>query len=104
MPRLFVYGSLRQPDVQRATFGRTPRSRPDELPGYELSTQQSATQNRTRNARSDSRVRGIVLQLSSAELSAADRYERRAAYLRIEVQLASGTRAWIYVHEATARR
>jgi len=35
---LFVYGSLRDPAVQRALFGRLIEGRPDALPGYRLST------------------------------------------------------------------
>jgi hypothetical protein len=33
---LFSYGTLRQPEVQRATFGREIDGRPDAIVGYEL--------------------------------------------------------------------
>ena len=32
--QLFSYGTLQQPEVQLATFGRLLDSRPDQLPGY----------------------------------------------------------------------
>jgi hypothetical protein len=34
MPLLFSYGTLRDPAVQRANFGREPAGREDRLPGY----------------------------------------------------------------------
>ena len=36
MEHLFSYGTLQQPEVQLATFGRLLDSRPDRLPGYRL--------------------------------------------------------------------
>ena len=33
---LFSYGTLRQPEVQRATFGREIEGRPDAIIGYDL--------------------------------------------------------------------
>lgn len=36
--RLFSYGTLQQPDVQIATFGRRLAGQADILPGYGLST------------------------------------------------------------------
>ena len=35
---------------------------------------------------------------TDAELAAADEYERPALYRRVEVTLASGRQAWVYVH------
>ena len=43
---------------------------------------------------------GTAFDVTDAELAAADEYERRAAYIRIETTLASGARAWVYVHGA----
>jgi hypothetical protein len=34
MALLFSYGTLQQPDVQRATFGRLLRGEPDALVGF----------------------------------------------------------------------
>ena len=42
---------------------------------------------------------GTVFEITDAELAAADEYERPAAYNRIAVTLASGKKAWVYVHD-----
>jgi gamma-glutamylcyclotransferase (GGCT)/AIG2-like uncharacterized protein YtfP len=114
MPLLFSYGTLRQDDVQRSTFGRLLQGRGDELPGFEPSAveigdwQVAATLGRTHhanvmfNGRPDSRVPGMVFEVTDAELTAADEYERIAAYTRIVVTLASGERAWVYVDARSA--
>ena len=39
----------------------------------------------------------MAFDLTDAELEASDRYEEDARYVRIEVKLASGTVAWIYL-------
>jgi gamma-glutamylcyclotransferase (GGCT)/AIG2-like uncharacterized protein YtfP len=115
VPLLFSYGTLQQRDVQLATFGRELTGRSDELPEYEPSSvriedpQAAAMWGRTHhanvtfNGRRDSRVPGTVFDVTDAELAAADEYERPAAYERIEVTLASGTRAWVYVDARSAR-
>jgi hypothetical protein len=41
-------------------------------------------------------IDGIVFRLSAAELAATDRYEVDV-YARVEVELVSGTRAFVYV-------
>jgi gamma-glutamylcyclotransferase (GGCT)/AIG2-like uncharacterized protein YtfP len=41
-------------------------------------------------------VKGIVFEITSAELAAADRYEV-AEYRRVLVTLKSGVKAWVYV-------
>ena len=110
MPMLFSYGTLQQEDVQRATFGRLLHGRADELTGFEPSQvriadlQLATADGRTHhanvafNGRAGSRVSGTVFEVSDAELAAADEYERPASYQRLAVTLASGTRAWVYVH------
>jgi hypothetical protein len=45
------------------------------------------------NGKNESRVSGTVLEITDAELAAADRYELAAAYTRIAATLASGTQA-----------
>jgi gamma-glutamylcyclotransferase (GGCT)/AIG2-like uncharacterized protein YtfP len=47
-------------------------------------------------------VSGTAFEVSEAELAAADEYEKQAAYVRIEVTLASGAQAWVYVHRRSA--
>lgn len=47
------------------------------------------------NGRPDSRVRGMVFEVTDAELAQSDTYEP-AGYTRISVLLASGEVAWVY--------
>jgi hypothetical protein len=114
MPLLFSYGTLQQQDVQRSTFGRLPQGQQDELPGFEPSlvrienAQVVAASGKTHhanvtfNGNNDSRVSGTVFEITEAELAAADRYERLAAYKRIPVLLASGKQAWVYLDARSA--
>ena len=99
MPLLFSYGTLQYDHVQRATFGRVLHGERDELPGFALSHVTAADGQTYANIRCDgvSRVAGAVFDVSGAELAAADRYEEDAAYQRVEVTLASGRRAWVYL-------
>ena len=111
MPLLFSYGTLRQGDVQVATFGRVLDGQPDELVGAELTSVRIANTefvaasggryhaNVTFNGHNESRVTGMVFTVTEAELSAADTYERPAAYVRRAVTLLSGRRAWVYVFQ-----
>jgi hypothetical protein len=114
MPLVFSYGTLQHEPVQLATFGRLLGGSRDELVGFEpslvpiedpdLIAAGSATHhaNVVFTGRADHRVAGAVFEITEAELAAADTYERRAAYRRIAVTLASGTHAWVYVHAASA--
>ena len=112
MPLIFSYGTLQQEDVQLSTFGRLLKGQRDALSGFEQSSvkiedpQVAAASGRTHhanvtfNGKTDSRVSGTVFEITDAELAAADQYERRAAYKRVAVMLASGKQAWVYVSEA----
>ena len=105
---LFSYGTLRQADVQMATFGRLLDGRPDALAGYSLSpfpigdpdvvaVSGSAVHTiagPTGNA--DDRVEGILFSITPEELAAADLYEVDGID-RIEAMLVSGQRAFVYV-------
>lgn len=114
MPLLFSYGTLQQEDVQLSTFGRLLQGQRDELPGFEPSSVRIedphvvATNGKTHhanvtfNGRRDSRVSGTVFEITDAELAAADRYERLAAYARVTAMLASGKQAWVYVDARSA--
>jgi gamma-glutamylcyclotransferase (GGCT)/AIG2-like uncharacterized protein YtfP len=104
MPRLFSYGSLQQPAVQLATFGRLPAGSRDALAGFELQDLRHGDKqlaNVIRSDRADSRVEGTVFEVTDAELAAADGYERGDAYTRIQAVLASGGEAWVYVEAAS---
>lgn len=105
---LFSYGTLRQPNVQLATFGRLLEGRPDRLAGFALSSVtimdpdvvatsgiEIHTIARATGDPADL-IPGLVLSITPAELEAADGYETDA-YTRIEVQLESGVEAFVYV-------
>lgn len=112
---LFSYGTLQQPEVQLATFGRLLDSRPDRLPGYRLAllaiddAQVVATSGKThhpiasRSTIPTDGVPGAVLAVSLEELRQADGYEV-ADYRRERVTLASGMQAWAYVDARDAPR
>ena len=107
MPLLFSYGTLRDEAVQMSTFGRLLQGQPDELVGFEQSllkiddpefvATSGASHHAivTFNGRPDSRVSGMVFELSERELASADEYEP-AGYRRIAATLASGKQAWVY--------
>jgi gamma-glutamylcyclotransferase (GGCT)/AIG2-like uncharacterized protein YtfP len=110
MPHLFSYGTLQEDSVQLSTFGRLLQGRRDELPGFELSsvriedpevvatTGKTHYANVTFNGRNDSRVPGVVFEITDDELAAADQYEQPAGYERVAAILASGREAWVYEH------
>jgi hypothetical protein len=101
MPLLFAYGALQQPDVQRSTFGRLLRGSADELVGFEPSSVPIEGPPHhasvTFNSRAESRVGGTLVEVTDAELAAADRHEEAAGFRRVSVTLASDTPAWAYV-------
>jgi gamma-glutamylcyclotransferase (GGCT)/AIG2-like uncharacterized protein YtfP len=105
---LFSYGTLRQAEVQMASFGRLLAGQPDALPGYKsimleiTDPDVVATSGlkfhpivvETGNPADE--VAGTLFAITAAELAAADAYEV-SDYKRIEVVLKSGTSAWVYV-------
>ena len=105
---LFSYGTLRQPEVQLATFGRELDGQHDAIVGYELdhvtitdphviSTSGSDRHPILRpTGQTGAHVDGMVFEISEAELAAADEYEVDD-YRRIAVRLRSGPTAWVYV-------
>jgi gamma-glutamylcyclotransferase (GGCT)/AIG2-like uncharacterized protein YtfP len=108
MPLLFSYGTLRDPDVQSATFGRELTGHDDRILGFRLSTVEitdphvlavsGATHHPVLVATDDltDSVDGMVLELTDAELTQADAYEVDE-YRRVSAHLASGDAAWVYV-------
>jgi Gamma-glutamyl cyclotransferase, AIG2-like len=107
MPLLFSYGTLQQEAVQLSTFGRVLQGRPDVLVGFELSVTTIedpafvATSGRSEHAivtftgKDESRVSGMVLEVTGTELAKSDAYEP-AGYRRVLGTLVSGTQAWVY--------
>src|SRR4051794_13102861 len=109
--RLFAYGTLQQPEVQLATCGRRLEGRPDVLTGYRLAPLRISSAEvvalsgkevhaiARRSGEPADRVRGVAYAMTPAELEATDRYEVDA-YTRVEVELESGLRAFVYVGPA----
>jgi hypothetical protein len=108
---LFSYGTLQQPNVQLATFGRQLAGKPDALLGYGLvpvaitDPHVLATSGLARHAiarltqAATAPIPGVVFSITPAELAAADRYEV-GDYKRVAVVLRSGARAFVYVSAA----
>ncbi|GAB1646461.1 gamma-glutamylcyclotransferase family protein [Krasilnikovia sp. MM14-A1259] len=108
MPLLFSYGTLRDPAVQRANFGRELGGRPDALPGYairmleitdpEVLAVSGETQHPIVVATGDDAdtVPGMVFDVTEEDLIAADGYEVDD-YHRVLLPMASGAQAWVYV-------
>jgi gamma-glutamylcyclotransferase (GGCT)/AIG2-like uncharacterized protein YtfP len=105
---LFSYGTLRQAEVQMASFGRLLAGQPDTLPGYEsvmleiTDPDVVATSGLkfhpivVETGDPADEVAGTLFAITEAELAAADKYEV-SDYKRIEVALKSGKSAWVYV-------
>ena len=112
MPLLFSYGSLQEEKVQLATYGRFLNGHRDELPRYEPAlvkiedVRVASELGRTHHANlkfngdDNSRVAGMVFEVTDAELAKTDIYEAKFFYKRITATLASGREAWVYVHDA----
>jgi len=111
---LFSYGTLQQPEVQLATFGRLLSGRADALPGYVLAPLAITDPRVVATSGADVHtiahpsgdpadlISGIVYGLTPAELAAADGYEVDA-YARVLVRLASGAEAFVYVGSEATR-
>jgi hypothetical protein len=112
--KLFSYGTLQYEAVQLANFGRKLEGNRDILPGFELSmveikdpeviatSGESAHPIIAYTGRASDKVKGIVFNVSQKELEEADKYEV-SDYKRVSVQLASGIKAWVYVHAADSK-
>lgn len=105
---LFSYGTLRQPEVQLANFGRRLEGREDALAGYALSTVEItdpdviATSGSaqhpilTHTGDPADRITGMAFLVTARDLVAADAYEV-SDYVRRLVRLESGAEAFVYV-------
>jgi len=104
--RLFSYGTLRQAQVQMASFGRLLEGSEDVLPGYRLAqleitdpevlAKSAARRHPIAEPSPVDEVAGMVFEITPAELAAADAYEV-SDYARVAVKLKSGVEAWVYV-------
>ena len=105
--RLFSYGTLRLPAVQRQLFGIELPTTDDALVGWRLRMLRIADPDVValsgeaehpileRTGDPADRVDGVVLEVTAEQLAAADDYAVDD-YRRVRAQLASGGDAWVY--------
>jgi gamma-glutamylcyclotransferase (GGCT)/AIG2-like uncharacterized protein YtfP len=105
---LFSYGSLREPQVQIANFGRLLAGHADTLREYSLSCLKITDPEVVRISGASQHtiiyfsgnpsdvVTGMVFRVTAEELAKADAYEV-SDYRRVAVQLSSGRQAFVYV-------
>ncbi len=97
---LFCYGTLRDPKVQEAVFGRRLAGQADALRGYALAAvtiDGTAYRSLVASGREEDLVHGLVLLLREEDLAAADAYEGPTHYVRLTVRLVSGREAFVYL-------
>ncbi len=106
---MFSYGTLQLAPVQLALFGRLLRSEPDALTGFVLDSiaigdpdvlaTSGVEVHRILRRGADpgiAPIAGVALSITAADLPAVDAYEGEN-YERIDVVLASGRPAFVYV-------
>ena len=107
MEKLFSYGTLQLPQVQKSLFGRTLIGMKDVLPGYrveELKIKDQAVIEKSgtdmhpilvKSDDPDEIVEGMIFEVTEEELARADDYEVDD-YQRTFALMRSGNEAWIY--------
>ena len=95
--RVFSYGTLRQPEVQRSLYGRMVPTTEDVLPGYRIDWLKITDADVIATSGSD---RHPILRPGGDEDAVAGAWlELSEADTRHEVTLGSGVRAWVYLGE-----
>jgi len=107
---LFAYGTLQTELVQLSTFGRKLDGTADALIGYRLKmiriedeefvAASGTADHRNLEFTGDpaDAVKGTVFKVTQSELEHSDAYEP-GGYKRVLVQLRSGVKAWVYLHQ-----
>ncbi len=96
--KIFVYGTLQQPEVQIKVIGRVVKSTPDILLGFRKSTIEINSNIYPiieEDSNSDEEINGLVLDIEEEDLKNLDEYETNA-YRREKVTLKSGLLVWVY--------
>jgi hypothetical protein len=108
MESLFTYGTLQLEEVQLATFDRKLEGSPDALVGYRLVKIKIRDEDFVaKSGTADHRnlqftgnpsdfVEGMVFAVTTKELEQSDSYEPDG-YERVQVELRSGAKAWVYL-------
>lgn len=105
---LFSYGTLQKEKVQLELFGRLLIGTKDTFKGYRLTTLEIKDESVLTTSEQkfhliaipsndyNDIIEGTVFEISREELLLADKYETND-YKRVEVELESGKKAWIYI-------
>lgn len=97
MEKIFSYGTLMFPDIQKDLFGKSVIGKADILHEYIKKSIIIDGENYPYIlSQKNSQVEGFVLEVSVDELLKTDKYEGEE-YKRIRVLLKSGLEAWVYV-------
>ena len=109
MQLLFSYGTLQDVAVQIQTFGRKLEGRADILLDYRLAQVEimdksvvelsGKTHHPIAIACLGEKIKGIVFEITQAELDQSDKYEVDA-YQRVVGCFSSGKKAWVYVQKS----
>lgn len=83
-------------EVQKKVIGRTAEFENDTLSGYFKSKVVINSSTYPILVKGQGEIPGMVLLIDEKELEKIDEYETKA-YRRIEKELKSGTKAWVYV-------
>jgi len=97
--RLFIYGTLADPGIQKEVWGRKTESIPDILKGYKKSEIKIDGEIYPLIIPDETgEVSGLVIEVTDEELKKIDEYET-GAYKRKKVILESGASVWVYVEK-----
>ena len=99
MEKLFVYGTLKNPEVQKLVIGRVVESKKDSIIGYNLKKIEidgDVYPLLVEDPKQKKPIEGLVISVNSEELKKIDKHETEA-YKRKEVILKSGERAFAYL-------
>ena len=94
---LFIYGTLRLPEVQRKIIGREVELVADTLAAYKAEPVViDGTEYRTLVPDQGSAIDGAVISVTPDELARIDAYEPEEYHRKLEIT-ASGRSVWVYV-------
>jgi len=95
--KLFVYGTLRDGEIQKNVFGRVTDILGEKISGWKKSEITIQGENYLALVpEGNSIIEGAVIEVTPEELKKIDKYET-SAYQRIKVSLSSGESAWVYI-------
>ena len=96
MEKLFVYGTLQDPNVQQKVIGRVTELTDAILENYmKREVIINGTTYPIAMPSDGETVSGKILEVTPEELILIDEYET-VSYKRVEVELASGAKTWLY--------